>query len=348
MESVGRSPSCAGPDSHHAWNLHLGMDALGMDAQMNLIDVNEQFATDEQCLAYLEQMRWPAGVRCITCGADKISRVSRESKSKNKRPTFYQCLEPTCKQQFSATTGTIFHDSHLPLHKWFLALALIVDAKKGISAKQLQRHLGIGGYRTAWYLAHRIRKAMAESEGSLLTGIVEVDETYVGGKHKGFGQGPHTGNKDIVIGLRQRGGQLRLIHTQNTTAETLGKYIRDNVAHDVEMIVTDEFAAYPAAMIKAGVHGSKHKTIKHKSGVYVEGDIHTNTVESAFSLFKRGIIGNFHKVSIKHLHRYLSEFEDRYNRRKDGDRFEQTMARMVGVIPMPYAELIGREKGEAL
>lgn len=164
------------------------LDGMAEGALMNLIDVHKQFATDEQCLAYLEQMRWPKGERCVTCGNDKLSKVTRDvtKKGKNQRITFYQCLEPTCKQQFSPTAGTIFHDSHLPLHKWFLALALIVDAKKGISAKQLQRHLGIGSYRTAWYLAHRIRKAMEESEGSLMKGIVEVDETYIGGKQKGM------------------------------------------------------------------------------------------------------------------------------------------------------------------
>jgi hypothetical protein len=135
---------------------------------MRLIDVGKAFATDEQCLNYLERSRWPNGVRCLTCGCDKVSRITRKSKSKNKRAQLYQCLEPTCKQQFSVTTGTIFHDSHLPLHKWFTAIALIVDAKKGMSALQLKRHLGCN-YRTAWYLAHRIREAMDEPEGLKLT-----------------------------------------------------------------------------------------------------------------------------------------------------------------------------------
>src|SRR5579863_3530462 len=121
---------------------------------MNLIDVNEKFATDEQCLAYLEGMRWPDGVvRCTVCGGDRVSKITRKTPSKNKRAQIYQCLESTCKQQFSATSGTIFADSHLPLHKWFLAMALVLDAKKGLSAKQLQAHLGIGSYRTAWYMA---------------------------------------------------------------------------------------------------------------------------------------------------------------------------------------------------
>jgi transposase-like protein len=319
---------------------------------MNLIDVNKEFATDEQCLAYLEKMRWPEGVRCVTCGADKISRITRESKSKNKRTTFYQCLEPSCKQQFSPTAGTIFHDSHLPLHKWFMALALIIDAKKGMSAKQMQQHLGIGGYRTAWYLCHRIRKAMSESEGSLLAGVVEVDETYIGGvrrrRNGGRGTWGRGTNKPIVVGLRQRGGDVRFFRAEDVKSGTLAKYVRENVSTDVEMIVTDDFVIYDSAIPKAGHDPAKHKRIKHISGVYVQGDVHTNTIESSFSLLKRGILGSYHNISAKHLERYLAEFQYRFNRRKDGDRFEKTMARMVGVIPMPYAELIGREKGEAL
>ena len=140
---------------------------------MNLIDVTTQFATDEQCLAYLEAMRWTDGVRCPICGNDGISKITRKTASKNKRGQIYQCLEKTCKQQFSATSGTIFGDSHLPLNKWFMALSIVVDAKKGISANQLKEHLGIGSYRTAWYMTHRIRKAMEDGTG-LLEGIVEM------------------------------------------------------------------------------------------------------------------------------------------------------------------------------
>ena len=141
---------------------------------MNLIDVTKQFPSDEECLKYIEQMRWPDGkVRCPVCGNDRISRITRKSTTKNVRKSLYQCLEPTCKQQFSATSGTIFNDSHLPLHKWFMALAIVVDAKKGISANQLKEHLGIGSYRTAWYMAHRIRKAMEDNSASPMPGVVE-------------------------------------------------------------------------------------------------------------------------------------------------------------------------------
>src|ERR1700733_12922472 len=146
---------------------------------MNPIDVNEKFSTDDECLAHMEAMRWPDGVRCPVCGCERISKITRKTASKNKRTRIYQCLEETCKTQFSATSGTIFNDSHLPLVKWFMAMALIVDAKKSISANQLKQHLGIGSYRTAWYMAHRIRKAMENDSPFNLSGIVEVDETYI-------------------------------------------------------------------------------------------------------------------------------------------------------------------------
>ena len=153
---------------------------------MKLIEVTKAFATEEQCLVYLEAKRWPDGVRCVTCGSKNISRITRKvtKKTDNKRAQLYQCLEPSCKQQFSATTGTIFNGSHLPLDKWFMAVALLVDAKKSMSALQLQRHLDCN-YRTAWYLAHRIREAMVDSDGPKMMGVVEVDETYIGGKQRG-------------------------------------------------------------------------------------------------------------------------------------------------------------------
>jgi ISXO2-like transposase domain/Transposase zinc-ribbon domain len=189
---------------------------------MNLIDVTKTFATDEQCLAYLERQRWPDGViRCVLCGNDKISRIERKAKTVTRlkkdgtkrfhkqRTQGYQCLEPSCKHQFSATNGTIFADSHIPLHKWFMAISIIVDAKKGISALQLQQHLGLGSYRTAWYMNHRIRKSMVDTRDTKLTGIVEVDETYVGGKAKRRHRKPlpQRPKKDMVIGMRERGGR---------------------------------------------------------------------------------------------------------------------------------------------
>ena len=270
---------------------------------MRLIDVPKAFATDEQCLAYLENKRWPNGVRCTVCGAKEVSKITRKSKTKNVRAQLYQCLEKTCKSQFSATNGTIFHDSHLPLSKWFTAIALLVDAKKSMSALQLQRHLGVN-YRTAWYLAHRIREAMIDGDGPKMTGVVEVDETYIGGKQRGHKS--KLKNKDVVIGVRERGGPVRLVHTADATADTLYGVIAKHVSKDAEAIMTDENPAYNFRLTQ--FKNVRHARIKHKSRVYVKGDVHTNTVESAFSLFKRGLTGSFHQVSIKHLQRYLNEF----------------------------------------
>jgi len=302
---------------------------------MRLIDTAKAFATDEQCLAYLEASRWPKGVRCLTCGSAKYSRITRKSASKNKRAQLYQCLEPTCKQQFSATTGTIFHDSHLPLAKWFTAIALLVDAKKSMSALQLQRHLGVN-YRTAWYLAHRIREAMVDADAPKLTGVVEIDETYIGGKQRGHKA--KRKNKDVVIGVRERGGEVRLVHTKDATAESLWEVANKHISPDAQAIMTDENPGYNFRLTR--LRNVRHARIKHKDRVYVKGDVHTNTVESAFSLLKRGLIGSFHQVSIKHLQRYLNEFGYRFNRREDADLFEQTVGRMAGVKPMPYAKLV--------
>jgi transposase-like protein len=295
-------------------------------------------------------MRWPHGIRCPVCGCDKVSKITRKMTSKNKRTRIYQCLEETCKQQFSATSGTIFNDSHLPLTKWFMALALIVDAKKSISANQLKQHLGIGSYRTAWYMAHRIRKAMEKNEPANLDGIVGVDETYIGGKHrkpqgiseKGF-QGRSTQKKSVVIGLRQRGGPVKMVHVIDAKSETIRKVVEQHVCDSVEVILTDDYRAYPIALKR---YKNKHLSINHSAGYYVtgiDGEIHTNTVESAFSLLKRAIIGNFHAVSIKHLHRYLSEFETRFNARKAEDRFNPTLRAMLEIDAMPYAELTAGE-----
>lgn len=171
---------------------------------MNLIDVTTQFGTDEACLDFLEELRWPDGVRCLKCGSEKLSRITRKSRSKNKRARLFQCL--SCDYQFTPTTGTIFADSHLPLSKWFLAVGLMINAKKGLSAKQMQRDLGCG-YQTAWYLCHRIRKAMEEGELPKFTGTVEVDETYVGGRYDRRRK-RQPWEKTPVMGIVQRKGRV--------------------------------------------------------------------------------------------------------------------------------------------
>src|SRR5579859_6651679 len=225
---------------------------------MRMIDVTAKFNTDDKCLDYLEQMRWPNGVCCVHCGVLNVSKITRTT-GKNKRVRIYQCLEKECGKQFSATSGTIFNDTHLPLTKWFLAIALICEAKKGVSAKQLERNLGVN-YRTAWHLAHRIREAMQEG-ASLLTGVVEVDETYVGGKVKRKGK-PFVKKekKDVVLGMIERGGKLRLIPVKDNKMTIIEPVIRQNVSPDANL-QTDESAIY--TIIGHRHFDGRHTMINH-------------------------------------------------------------------------------------
>src|SRR5450759_4559657 len=310
-----------------------------------------KFSTDEQCLAYIEKMRWPDGiVRCLTCGDKNITKYerpveptrkprseTRKANKVNRRAWFYICLNKDCRQQFSPTAGTLFADTHLPLITWFHAIGLMLNAKKGISAKQLQRDLGIGGYKTAWYLNHRIREAMGAGDIPKLGGTVEIDETYVGGKISGKGQSYARKHKHVVMGAIQRVGKLRLEHVTGATVGTFRKFIAANVSDDTERVMTDQHRAYPAALGEK--FADRHETVNHIIGEYVRGDVTTNSIESAFSLFKRGVIGQFHKLSGKHLHRYLAEFEYRFNRRNDADVFIETVRRLCGFKPLRFADL---------
>jgi|ERR1039458_2388405 transposase-like protein len=256
---------------------------------MKLIEVTKAFATEEKCLAYLEAKRWPDGVRCLTCGSKDISRITRKvtKKTDNKRVQLYQCLEPSCKAQFSATTGTIFNGSHLSLDKWYMAIALMVDAKKGMSAMQLQRHLKVN-YRTAWYLAHRIREAMLDPDGLKLSGTVEIDETYIGRKQKGHRR--KLKNKDVVLGIRQSGGPLRLVHVKDNKSGTLYEAVAKQVdAAGTKATMTDDAGAYNFRLTK--FHNIPHSKICQSRGEYVKGEVHTNTVENSFSLLKLAVIG---------------------------------------------------------
>jgi len=294
---------------------------------MNLVDINTMFSTDERCREMLVRLRWPAGPECPRC---KMPVVKLETD----KQLFY-CKQ--CDYQFSVTAGTVFNDSHLPLNKWFLATLLLCEAKKGMSACQIQRTLGIGSYKTAWYLCHRIRHAMVESQKTYLAGKVEMDETYVGGFHHGkAGRGSE--NKEVVIGIRQRGGDLRFFHASDVKSGTLEKYIRENISEDVELLLTDDLFQYRGAVRRAG-HGPKHRRIKHKLGIYVQGDVHTNTVESAFSLLKRGIIGTWHKISAKHLQAYCTEMAFRFNRRESSHLFIDTLRHMVTASVLTFERL---------
>src|SRR5215212_4795469 len=270
-------------------------------------------------------MRWPGGVKCLRCGEKSISRRKRRHQ--------FQCN--SCRYDFSVTAGTIFHDTHLPLWKWFLAVYLIVEAKKGVSANQLKRTIGTT-YKTAWYLCHRIRAALNEVDAQLLKGIVEVDETFIGGEVEGKGRG-YKGNKVVVVGAMQRGGNICLQVVRGTDRETLHGFIRENTAGDTEAIYTDEWPAYRGIADK----DTKHKTVKHRDKEYVaEGDVHTNSIENVWSLLKRSIVGSYHQVSAKHLDAYLDELEFRFNNRENPFMFRDAMLKLIVAETLPYAKLI--------
>jgi len=305
---------------------------------MNLKDLQANFDTNEKCLEFIEKLRWPDGVRCVVCGCVDVYRIQSSSEKQRSRRLF-ECVEPSCRQQFSATSGTIMHDTHLPLQTWLMAIALITQAKKGMSAKQLQRHLGLGSYKTAWHLAHRIREAM-KSSGGLQGGVLEIDETYIGGKKTGRGVKAGKDNKTAVFGVIKRGGNLHLQHINKSSVDATDArdFINENIGKWAQMVCTDESVIYPRNL-KHFEH--RHQSVNHSAKEYVRYKfIHTNTIENAFSLFKRGIIGNFHQVSAKHLHRYLNEFEYRFNRRNDADLFSKTVQAITRGSALPLAKLL--------
>jgi transposase-like protein len=300
---------------------------------MTIIDLCSTFSTDERSRELLERLRWPNGPQCIRCEGQVV-------RLENSLKLFY-CK--SCDYQFTVTAGTVFNDSHLPLIKWLTATYLLCEARKGMSANQLKRNIGVS-YKTAWYLCHRIRSAMREVNPEPLGGIVEIDETFVGGKgrHNIDGKdhrGKHHTEKEVVIGIKQRGGQLRFFRAEDVSSGTLAKFIKENVRQDVEVIMTDEWNAYPKAIMAAGINGRRHETIKHKAGIYVDGDVTTNGIESAFSLLKRGIVGSWHKVSAKHLPAYLDEMTFRFNRRNSKTIFLETLQHMITADPLSYEKL---------
>jgi transposase-like protein len=304
--------------------------------EMNMIKLIEQFGDDEKCRMYLEHLRWPDGVRCLRCGSDKISRIYKRDQ--------FAC--DSCSYQFSVKAGTIFHDSHLPLTKWFVAVYLMCESRKGVSANQLKRTLSVA-YKTAWYLCHRIRAAVAEADTTPLCDTVECDETFIGGKAKNMHkkdrekkiQGRGTVNKAMALAIIQRDGQLRFKVESHRDRETLHKFIKSQTAPDTKRIMTDDWQGYD------GIEDADttHETVNHSADEYVRGDVHTNTVEGVFSLFKRSLIGAFHQVSVKHLDRYLDEFEFRFNNRNNPYLFRDTLLRLIASSNLEYKELTKEE-----
>lgn len=294
---------------------------------------------------YLERLRWPNGRVCPHCGTvDSDEREHYRIQRKGSDRKLWKCF--SCRKQFTVTMGTIFEDSHVPLNKWLLAFYLLCSSKKGMSAKQIERMLKVTN-KTAWFICHRIRYAMAEPAFlTKLEGTVEADETYVGGKirrpnkkqfaplnpnkpdlrdsKKKTGRGS---DKTPVLLLVERGGRARSFRVANVTADTLGGAIRQHVSYDAHLR-TDAFKSY----VKVGREFASHETVDHNFE-YVRGDAHTNTAESYFAILKRGINGVYHHVSEAHLHRYLSEFDFRYNNREANgvDDAERTRRALMGV-----------------
>src|SRR5260370_12523072 len=303
-----------------------------MDSVKNidLMKLMKECDTQDECRAILEELRWHNGVKCPHCQSDKISRIRKRFQ--------YDC--DSCRYQFSVTAGTIFHDSHLPLPKWFAAVYLMCESKKGMSALQVKRRLHTG-YQTAWYLCHRIRAAMMEVAPKPLGGSVEIDETYVGGKKRRWRE---RSGKQVVIGIRQRIGDLRLIRAADAKSATVREIINKNLGSHVEVIMTDESAIYPFALDK--MQRDKHRTINH-TRQYAHGDVHTNTVESAFSLLKRGIIGTLHKVDAKHLPAYLHDIGFRFNNRKNRFLFRDTIIKLIQTPHLEYKDLTAKVQDAA-
>jgi transposase-like protein len=311
---------------------------------MNLIDAIKTFPDELACVRYLEKMRWPEGVKCVKCGSEQVTfytkkegvraRVNRKGERVEVRVParyLYQCK--ACRHQFTPTVGTLFNDTHLPLRTWFLAVVLMIDAKKSMAANQIKRHLDIGSYRTAWYLCHRVRKAMEELPADLFKGVVEADETYIGGKYDKRRKRERW-DKEPVFGIIERKGKVKTWHIPRVNRyQVIGK-LQGTVSPDVELVCTDESRLYHRMP-----SGMSHEIVNHSEKEWVRGIVHTGSIDGYWGLLKRAIIGSFHHVSIKHLDRYLSEAEYRWNRREE-DLSALIVIRLLIASAMQYKALI--------
>jgi transposase-like protein len=292
----------------------------------NLLQLIKRFPNEETCREFLIQSRWGDVPVCIHCGnTEKIYKIQGGK--------LLKC--PKCRKPFSMKVGTIFEDSALPLQKWFHAIFVVSAHKKGISSCQLARDIDVT-QKTAWHMLHRIRLTM--STGSFvkpLDGIVEVDETFIGGKKRGYGKRGFPTDKSIAFGIVQRDGEARIQTIPDVKGNTLKSAIRENVSPD-SIVMTDNFSGYKGLDKEYKEHG----VISHSTHKYVDGIIHTNTIEGFWSLLKRGIVGIYHHVSKEHLHRYCEEFEYRYNSRKlnDSARFGLLLSACNGRLT--YKDLI--------
>jgi transposase-like protein len=302
-------------------------------SDMAAIDVGR--LTEDEARAILESIRWPNGPVCPHCGSKNVTRI--QATSEKVRDGVLQCKD--CRQQFTVTVGTVMESSHITLRQWVQAFHSMCSHKKGVSALQLQRNLGLHTYKSAWFLAHRIRLAMQEDPlASKLAGIVEVDEAYVGGKTRP-GKRDENGNlivnkrgrgtkKVPVVALIERDGQARTRVVEHVTSDNLKATIRQNV-QATATINTDDLNLYQGIGLD---FAGGHQIVNHSQKEYARGDVYTNTAESFFALLKRGVHGTFHHISKKHLSRYCDEFSFRWGERKvtDGERTTEAIKGMEG------------------
>jgi transposase-like protein len=303
----------------------------------NLSEVLEYYKSEDKCRDTIEKMRWPDGnIICPKCGEGHAYR--------NSDMRTYKCHSQACKNAFSVTVGTVFQSTKLPLSKWFAAIYFVINRKKGISSHQIARDLGIG-QKAAWFMLCRIREMLRNKTVELLDNIVEVDECYVGGRldvmHRGRRkkiQDSKRDNKTAVMGLIERDGKARL---KVIGKETFKDLVRQHVDENA-VIVTDSHLGYKGLAYEF----VGHATVDHSKQQYKDGIFHTNTVEGAFSHFKRMIVGTQHSISPKHLHRYCDEFSYRWNNRKvkDTERFMQSLKLTEGRLT--WKQLTAKSKWE--
>jgi transposase-like protein len=290
--------------------------------QMTVSEFDALFPTDEACKAYLTARRWPESVHCPRCGNEKLAELKA-------RPFHWQCRG--CSRtgyRFSVIVGTPFENTNVGLRQWFKVIYMMLTGKKGVSSLEIQRVMGFGSYETALYMTHRIRTALVDPEFRKLMGIVEVDETYVGGKNKNRHadkklEGSGVANKFPVIGAVTRKGTLVARALASVDQRTAEAFIREAVSEKVDLVATDESGLY----VRLAKRGYKHEAVRHSAGEYVRGVVHTQTIDGFWSLLKRGILGTFHNVSAKYLPLYVAEFEFRYNNRNNPDIFGAAVGR---------------------
>jgi transposase-like protein len=278
-------------------------------------DLPAACADELAAIEFMETHRWGDHAGCPHCGDMNVYKMAGKDGAREKH---YRWRCRGCKAQFSVRTGTVFEDSRIPMRHWCFGFWRAATSKKGVSALEIHRQTGLS-YKSCLFMLHRIRFAMAPTDGNPLTGTVEVDETYIGGKYSGpGGQAKRYSNKSSVVGMLERGGKVRTMVVPDVTARTLRHAVLQNVDRR-SRLMTDENRGYHA--VGKEFEGGHH-TVKHSAGEYVRGDVYTNSIESYFGILKKGINGIYHSVSKKHLHRYLAEFEFRFNNRElsDGNR----------------------------